>query len=308
MTLLQRVIDGASGDEAVATLLRQIKVLAARTGGRALADWVAYELNGYPPDVDLPAYRGPINVTALGHFVGIAGAEAQNVPIPPMTIPDDIREAGAGLFTWAARQSVATLQQWVAQEELSFTWPADTVRAYNGLVAAGRIDRIVREDMVLVGVALPVGTAVVVGILDAVRNRILDLALELEQVAPEAGQPDATDETHAAAASVVNHFTISGGANLSVGDHNQVTQTVSPPGPGDIAGLIRFLGAAGIPPEQLVDLQQAALQDQNEPADVDEAGGRRWSRTRAWLVNAATDASTGAVGGALGTAMTTFLG
>lgn len=47
MTLLKDLLDGAAGDTVpVATLLRQLKIVAARTEAAPLADWVRHELEG----------------------------------------------------------------------------------------------------------------------------------------------------------------------------------------------------------------------------------------------------------------------
>jgi hypothetical protein len=70
MTLLDDVIAGATGDTRIASLLRQVKILASRTGADPLEDWIAHELDGYPEDAELPSYQGPFLVPVLGHFIG----------------------------------------------------------------------------------------------------------------------------------------------------------------------------------------------------------------------------------------------
>jgi hypothetical protein len=82
-TLLGEIIDGTSGTSSVPTLLRKLKVLAARTGSHKLAEWVTHELDGYPNADEVPVYRGPMETIVLGCVVGFAGNQAKNVPIPP---------------------------------------------------------------------------------------------------------------------------------------------------------------------------------------------------------------------------------
>lgn len=52
--LRERVIDEA---EPLPGLLRKCLMLGAQTGSQSLREWARFELNGYPDDVDAPAYR-----------------------------------------------------------------------------------------------------------------------------------------------------------------------------------------------------------------------------------------------------------
>ena len=114
MTLLDEVIQGASGTTPVAVLLRQVKVLSARTQTAELAAWVNHELNGYRADVDVPNYRGPFTILPLGHFVGPYGTEAKNVQIPPSTFPANLRDGS--LFNVIFDQSIVQLEEWANSE------------------------------------------------------------------------------------------------------------------------------------------------------------------------------------------------
>ena len=191
------------------------------------------------------------------------------------------------------------------KDSVQLTWPADGVRYYNYGIQQGTISPIVQGGMVLAQVIRPVSAHVFVGVLDAVRNKVLDLALELEQAAPAAGQPDAPADTNSHAAQIINNYSFQGSSNVAI-HSSDVTQTVQLPRPGDAKALLRYLGAAGVPPEGLIRLQEALQADQTDR----EGGGHtgRWERTRAWLSVAATDVGTGATGGAIGSAAAAFLG
>lgn len=228
MTLIQELVDGAAGDTVpVATLLRQLMVVAARTDTAPLADWVRHELEGYPMSEVVPAYRGPFPVHVVGDFTGMMGSGVTNLPIAPMTVPEEIRPDH--LFNVSFADPVAELGQLALHPKLEMAWPADVVRAYNGLVAQGKIRRIVRGDMVLVTAKYGIPTSTVVGVLDAVRTRILELVLELEKVAPTAGQPDAPPATKAETARVVNYHLHGTAMNVAIGS-TDVTQAVTPGG------------------------------------------------------------------------------
>ncbi len=49
--------DAISDTASVASLLRKCKLLAHHLDSELLEDWVKWELDGYPDDVDVPDYR-----------------------------------------------------------------------------------------------------------------------------------------------------------------------------------------------------------------------------------------------------------
>src|SRR5262245_2671310 len=92
MVTLLREIQAASTDPSVDTsnLLRKCKILAARLGHDELATWVRHELEGYPDQKSVPAYRR-LKVTAVGHFDRGFGSTAENAPIPVLSLPKEVR-------------------------------------------------------------------------------------------------------------------------------------------------------------------------------------------------------------------------
>jgi AbiTii len=188
--------------------------------------------------------------SAAGHFIGSAH-ELQNYPIPSATFPKELRNSS--LFVYNALQSIAQIEQLAHSNGARVEWPADTVLYYNVAVRDGIVKRIVNPDMALAGAHQAVPPQLFTGIVDAVRNRVLDLALELEAAAPQAGQQDASPETNERAAQVINNYNLYGVSNVAIASSN-VTQTVQLPALGDVAGLLRYLGAAGVDPEELVAL------------------------------------------------------
>lgn len=300
MTLLDDVISGASGEASVASLLRQVKILASRTGADPLAAWIDHELNGYPEDAELPPYRGPHHVHVLGHFMGGFGRELLNVQIPSDSW-DEKLEADH-LFEIRLRESVAGLESMAVEENVTLAWNANVITKYNQFVHSGLIQRVVTGDMLLAEANIPVSRHLLVGVLDAVRNRILDLALQLEKVVPNAGQASAPDAEQGLAAMVINnHFYAS--SNVAIGS-TDVKQTIKPPAKGDVGSLVSFLQQMGMAPDLLTELRDAAKADQADPPD----GPGRWVRVRGWFARVATDAGTEAVGGAVATAAIGFLG
>jgi hypothetical protein len=213
MTFLLDFIEAAQGDGSVPALLRRIKVLAAFTDTPELTQWAKREINGYPPEAPLPEYRGPIPVRPLGHFVGPFGSEIQNVPIPSFTFPKEWRDGP--LFLLRLTQGIAEIEAHTVNDSTEFAWTADIVMGYNTMVEQGKISRIVDPTYGLVGAKFTVSRAQFVGVLDAIRNKALDLALELHSVAPSAGEATADPATKEAARTTIIQFFNFSNANLS---------------------------------------------------------------------------------------------
>ena len=106
MTLLEQLQEAAVDPNSdLGEVLRRCKVLASRLKSPQLEDWLLWESNGYPDDVDLPDYRvWPIVVK--GHFAGPFGSEIRNATIPTICIPEEYRETATRV---ECRQSVATV-------------------------------------------------------------------------------------------------------------------------------------------------------------------------------------------------------
>lgn len=300
MTLLEEIVTGASGDAPLATLLRQLKVLAARTDASSLEDWVTHELAGYPDATEVPAYRGPFPLVPLAHFVGGSGREVRNVQLHPSSFPKDLRDGT--LFNLWLTQPVAELQHLAESgETIMMTWPADGEVLFHLLHREGKIAMDL-QGMQLAQVRCPVQVHHYIGALDAVRVRVLDLALDIERVAPNAGQADASaSDRRRAEAAITYHF--HGTTSVAIGgDATQLV--VGLPQPGDRDGLLAYLGAAGVPAADLLRLE-AAL-------DADETEGphskRRYARARAWFGEASTELGTGIASGLFVEAAKAFFG
>jgi hypothetical protein len=142
------------------------------------------------------------------------------------------------LFKICLREPIAVLDRVVPQDGLAAEWPADAVLGCNVGVGRGEISRIVREDTILVQAVLPVPPALITGVLDAVCTRVLDLALELEQVDPGIGRPGLPDEITAEAEGALNVYFLGPVAGAAIGMNIAQTVTVNLPGPCDEAGLL----------------------------------------------------------------------
>lgn len=182
MTLLREIQDAASSDGTrVTSLLRRCKILAARLQSAELAAWVDLELNGYESGEDLPEYRKFGYAEVKGDFFGAFGRAANNVPIPIMNLGPTLWQDYMGL---RLKQGVGAYEDLVFGNDRSIfqrNIPADFVVRFADQVMDGMTCLQAWQE-------IPRGT--VVTVLDAVRNKILGFALDIEKENPQAGEAD----------------------------------------------------------------------------------------------------------------------
>jgi hypothetical protein len=182
MGLLQDIQSAlVSSDRPLTNVLRMAKILAAKLDNALLWEWADQELNGYAEDVLLPAYRVPRTVPVYGDFTD-GSYQARNVPISVVQLKAEYREAASkGLFRVSFPGPIATYEDVLRHDAVQFQqpWDHDSVllvqpTVYEGMqcIAAWRV---LSRDMF-------------VRIVDGVRNRLLDLVLELERQIPGAGE------------------------------------------------------------------------------------------------------------------------
>jgi hypothetical protein len=177
MSLLRDIQQAAIDEHSqVATLLRKCKVLASRLGSQEFGEWIDNELNGYKNLDELPAYR-ILRVGSYGDFVGYGGSKGKNLPIPPMTLPEEIREY---IQTSKLKMAVSALANLAESEDYSKeSWPPDVVS-----IVGSKIYR----DMNCLSAWKVLPRPALIAVLDTVRTRVLNFALQIERENPEAGE------------------------------------------------------------------------------------------------------------------------
>lgn len=161
MTGLIIEIQQASLDASVPieSLLRRVKLAAAKLQLNQLESWVNNELNGYSDE--LPEYRKVHGQPAAWN--------PYNGWIPIMGNPTFIEI----LSTANIGQSIAGLSDLVKKEkagELHFPVPAELV---------SKLNDILNYPTARIVIKIPRGA--IIGVLDAVRNRVLDWSIEMER-------------------------------------------------------------------------------------------------------------------------------
>lgn len=295
MTPLEDLIEAASGETvSVSMLLRKVKVIAARLGTGQLEEWVDYELSGYPAAAAVPDYRGPFKREVRGNFVGPFGSSMTSVPVPPSGLPKELRDGW--LFKHEFREPIAEIETLShSSESLQVPWPADAITYTNRLLETGEAQ--LYPGMGLVVAWKPVMPTQLASIGDAVRTRVLSLALDLETVLPDAGRVgvELTDNQQLTQM-VTNVY----GGNVAIGSTGVTQQSLDIPSMGDLAALRSTLLAAGIREDDIIVLEQAIEEDRE--AGEGELGNAMGSRVQAWLAKVAAQGASAAGKGAAGAA------
>ena len=237
----------------ISDILRKAKILASLLKNEEFKHWVDVELKGYANPDDLPDYRKfkPVN---LGTFAG-PNKLINNVAFPVALLPDDIREFAASM---EIRHGVGEIEASAAQAEndnLRVLWPPEVV-----ILAREHVP--MSDGSVLVEAWKPFPKSQFVGILDQIRNRLLDFLLELQQINPEVLESE--DAVRAIPEDKVQNIfqtIIHGGQNIvATGTEftQKATQNVAA---GDTQSLINYLRSSGLGNDSLAELETAIEQD-----------------------------------------------
>jgi len=254
MSLLREIQDAATNESAdLSTVLRKCRILASRLKHYGLKQWTQFELDGYPSTENLPKYRIQ-RCHSFGNFVGAFNRQARHVPIPITSIPEELRDT---LTLLHFQQGVAALREMVEnadQGTLQNRWPADASKLFGSSII---------QTMYLMEAWNDVPTNVVVGILDTVRNRILNFALEIEEENPNAGDVSSGLPTMAQAkVQQIFNTTIHGNvANLATGSQNFSQSAVVEIKQGDFEKLAEFFKDLGLNAGDIKELQTAIKAD-----------------------------------------------
>jgi hypothetical protein len=254
-------VDGTSD---LATLLRKCRILAQRLNNNDLKVWVVNELDGYPEPEEVPDYRmfkyGNITADYFGPF----GSELRNVPVPYSSVDEDVRDK---IFSKPFNSGVTDLAAQIGSVSDSFLHIRVPNEAFPFIKQSN-----VAPQYVIGCATFYVPTAFLQGILDTVRNRILNFTLELESSASEAGDPiaDLKNNKPQTVQHIFNTEIKGNVANFAAGNTN-VTQTYEVP-KGDLAGLAAALKDIGLKPQAVEEFLEAVKEE--EKAAPDKFGKR----------------------------------
>ena len=237
----------------ISDMLRKAKILASRLNNKDLKRWVDAELKGYDNADDLPEYR-KLDSPNLGTFSGPFGRRATSVLIPVTLLPDTIRKfATDPMEIMHGVKEIETSA--TSGTKLRHPWPPEVV-----MLAREHIP--MEDGSMLVEAWKPYATSQMDGILEQVRNRLLDFLLELQQIEPEVLESD--DAIRSVPDDKVQNVfqtVIHGGHNI-VATGTELTQVATQNvASGDTQSLIDHLRNIGLDDDSLAELETAIEQD-----------------------------------------------
>lgn len=200
MTTLDQIIDSAATGD-LSTTLRSLLVVARRLHAPELTEWIRAELDGYDSEAPLPAYRGPFPVTVQGTYSGPVGMTATG-PVSIVGVPPEY----GWLFEMKLPQSVPTLEAYASSEDqLRSPWDPHHVALFNKWIDEGKVAHVPLAGLFEAHRALPPG--LVPSVLGTIRTKALDLALDLQESLPDAGQKDGPTSADPTVASTITQIT-----------------------------------------------------------------------------------------------------
>ncbi len=243
-------------------MLRKCAVLGDQLNNDDLRDWALQELQGYGSDGEAPEYR-KIGAVLRGNLAGPLQSGYKNVAIPAVGLPKELRDQA---HTTVLAQGVAGVERLLEGEgeTLTFMWPGDWIALAQH---KGRI----MEGHVLYAAWQDINKSAVAGVLDAIRNRVLEFCLRLGKERPDLmatdGDSPQTVADSTAVSQVFNHVII-GSQIGSIASASPGVQQSAQIGitPADMPGLMKALTGAGVPPDEAEVLKAAIEQESGQTA------------------------------------------
>jgi hypothetical protein len=290
MTLLHEIQDGATEDSvSLATLLRKLKLLASRLGVKEIVEWVNQESQGYKDDENLPPYRGPFEARVVGDVAGPFGSGAKNLPFPKIALPEKLHDGP--LFKLYFMQGVAELEALTAIDNPRLSWPADIVAALP-IIAERDVIQFDWENYTWIAIWKIIPRTTLVGVLDAIRNRILDFSMAVEDEPATVKEQRLSEDDQERVFQIFQTTVYAGSANIALGNRD-VNQTQGLPEPFDTDGLMNYLRHLGLGDNEIKMLQHALREDaKTQDSNSTKGPGRNALR---WLKRV-TDTSTSKIG------------
>jgi hypothetical protein len=267
------IVNGAVDDSIkLATLLRKLLIVGDGLGNESLKEWALHELNGYDAIDQLPPYR-IMDITAKGQFLSVVG-QMNDQPIPSAVLKKEHRWWAEKAYLLSAVASFEALAEGDLDGRAVTEWPANMTAYYSDKFGGGwKLNRAWQE----------IPTNAIRGMLDSVRTRILQFALELKreigdgELSADTSLPEKVDnavQTIIYGGTNIFSPTIAGGVQVIA--QQVVVQ-------GDFYSLSGTLEAIGVAKPRVAELETAIAEDK---ADGSKQGYGQ--RVKGWLAEAGT--------------------
>ncbi|TPJ72553.1 hypothetical protein FJ471_07080 [Mesorhizobium sp. B2-7-1] len=256
----------------------KLRFLASRLGSEQLEDWVKYETEGYPRDVEVPAYR-IVSVTYSGTWSGPFGGGIKNAPIPLYLIE---KYAGTKWTRKPVRESIAGVEELAKSKTIG-------IDASNLILL---LQNKVYEGWACNAISGEVSTIAMKEIKQAVRSRVLELTLELEKRVPGAAEVTVMKAmpqepvSEAAVTQIFNQTVYGNVTHVTATDGAQVTLSITA---GDIGSMTNALVKAGLPQEAAKEFSEIVAAEPPE-----SLGKPLGNKALAWIKKNGPKAASGA--------------
>ncbi len=209
MKLLEQIRNEAvDGTSSLTSLLRKCQILASTLRNQDFKRWVSCELNGYGESDAIPQYRRLV-ADSVGTFSGCGGRLLRNQPIPMCNLPKELAKI---LSVVSFKEGVGSLEHLLENSQnnqLGSRWPSAVIARYQAKFI---------EGFVLMEAFMVVSRAEVAGILENIRNRILEFVLELGEKYPDKSfEKPERDVESGVVQSVVNNYIFGNGNRVASG-------------------------------------------------------------------------------------------
>jgi hypothetical protein len=177
--LLDKIIELATDDkQPLPVLLRQCIVLAHELKNVGLREWANRELKGYPDSSNVPEYR-TVRAGATGTFNAGYTFPTIRRPIPAAVLDEGHRWAAETVHLAEPVTAYETaLKSGSKSQRLVYEWNANLVGYYQDKLIDGHV---------LVDAWQEVSFGTIAGVLDTIRTRVLNMALDIKS---EIGESD----------------------------------------------------------------------------------------------------------------------
>ena len=285
MNLLDEIRSDLVNESAsLSNTLRKAKILANAIGLPEFRKWVEYELNGYEGvgTENVPKYRH-FKPTNFGTFTGPFQSMTRNMVLPTLHLPDELRDYAENQFFL---HGVGELEALESSNSLSQKWPQEMV-----MLAREYIE--LSGGMVLIDAQQPIPSHLISGILDQVKNRLLDFVLGLQENNITSDDLERRTVAPEVARNIFNNH-IYGSGNIVASGEN-VSQRVKTVQKGDVGSLLNALRELNVDERDVREIKTAVSEEPNA------TDGQLGPQVKAWLGGVIAKMASGALSAGLNT-------
>lgn len=270
--LLDDIINLAiDGKQPLPDILRKCLLLGHELKNERLKQWANQELNGYGEDQELPEYR-IVHGRAKGNFIGPGHMQYNNYFIPPAALEEIHRHWAMTLPLAQSVSAYSDLIKNATTGSLVFPWPGNLLLYYQG--------RLMQPGFICHSAWQEIPVSVLVEMLDTVRNRTMNMALQIkDELGTSYAELRRIEPQEAKRVDSIVIHTTGGNTNVAFGrgtvDAAGQGQTII--AVGDWSALANVLSAAGLGKEDVDGLRVAIATEKDKPG----SNVNRWVKEKA---------------------------